>query len=165
MLCTLMLQVDVAPSTSTTIEAPTVNTAPLQAAEYSNDSPRISGASYSTEVFEYNKKVGKLEFLSRLGATGFGDGVDAVVGLIANVSDPDTKIGVRLYVETDRKKEKIFDWRVYVSSPIVDDSIEGGGGRAIDWTLIELPTKEAALKLLESYPELVNDLYRDTNVE
>jgi hypothetical protein len=115
--------------------------------------------------FTAKKNIGLLEYVGRVLPTGLGeDAADAIAGFITNVANPDIGLEVSAWIQTDRNKETIMNWGVSIPLPDIDESLEAAGARPIIWRKLDVPTKEAALAILENNPELVRDLLKQTNI-
>ncbi|MDA3811823.1 MAG: RHS repeat-associated core domain-containing protein, partial [Spirochaetaceae bacterium] len=130
----------------------------FKSAPYNDESPRMTGSS-SSAFFHSSENVNGLEYAGRILPTGIGDtSKDAIDVFVSNIIDPDTKVSIKLTVETDRTKKEIRNWYFEASMPSINPDNES---RTVVWDMqkIQGDDKDAALQILQENPELMYKIF------
>ncbi len=132
-------------------------------APYRSNSGRLTNPDSVSQYFSAKIKPKGLELFAKLLPTGIGDSPqDATLGFLANLTNPDTYVNVRLDVETDKKRENILNWSISITIPVADSEDES---RTLTWQGGPLENKDDALNMLLTEPDLMYQIFDDTKVE
>ena len=148
----------------------------FEKAPYRDSTPRLSDPYSSQRLKAYSASVSVdlVALVGRLLPVGFASAsnkleihkVKAAIlaQMIVNIFDPDVPVAVSAWIQVDRKKQRIVNWEVSVVGLSIVTSIEAAGSRQGTWQSVEIPDKNAALRILLSNQELLYSLLKQSGV-